>query len=525
MAEPAWALRAQRTRKRRKRSRSATLFWPQRNPIVADRLRRFLPGWLAVRFLGPLWQLLALLQTPNIARATRRARATLDGIPTSELERWPWPAASRYSGASTIHPAITSQLVLRYAGHIIAVGVVMLVVFASDASSWAGEMRLDVGQARTVRLADVDPVVRWALPSNTQLGHEELAQPVVRAPQPQFDPAFVATHEVVEGETLGELASRYRVSVASLFWANDLERGDVLAAGQEMRIPRLSGVPHVIQPGETLESLAEAFQVSASAIILMRSNGIREDMPLPEGREIFVPGGTQPYPAEILTRYGDEQGIAALAAVAAGVVREPDTNLRTGPGRAYPRVGYLDAGRRLKLIARHGDWAKVESGDSGAGWVRADLLGLSEARFNNLPETNDFPPPPPFWVWPTRGEITSRFGWRSMPYRSFHDGLDIANAAGTRIYAARAGHVIEAGWCSGFGYCVKLDHGDGVVTIYGHMLKKPPVAVGESVDVGALIGYMGSTYDRSGGGYSTGVHLHFTVKVNGKAVNPLKFLP
>jgi murein DD-endopeptidase MepM/ murein hydrolase activator NlpD len=150
---------------------------------------------------------------------------------------------------------------------------------------------------------------------------------------------------------------------------------------------------------------------------------------------------------------------------------------------------------------------------------------LSEARFNDLPATNDFPPPPPHWVWPTRGEITSRFGWRSAPFRSFHDGLDIANAAGTRIYAARAGRVIEAGWCSGFGYCVKLDHGDGVVTIYGHMLKKPPVVVGEAVDVGALIGYMGSTYDRSGGGYSTGVHLHFTVKVNGKAVNPLKFLP
>ncbi|HET9222555.1 MAG TPA: M23 family metallopeptidase, partial [Roseiflexaceae bacterium] len=171
------------------------------------------------------------------------------------------------------------------------------------------------------------------------------------------------------------------------------------------------------------------------------------------------------------------------------------------------------------------DWAKVESGDSGIGWVRADLLGLSDARFNDLPETNDFPPPPPFWVWPTRGEMTSGFGWRRMPYRSFHDGLDIANAAGTRIYAARAGRVIEAGWCSGFGYCVKLDHGEGVVTIYGHMLKKPPVSAGESVDVGALIGYMGSTYDRSGGGYSTGVHLHFTVKVNGKAVNPLKFLP
>ncbi len=57
------------------------------------------------------------------------------------------------------------------------------------------------------------------------------------------------------------------------------------------------------------------------------------------------------------------------------------------------------------------------------------------------------------------------------------------------------------------------------------MLKKPPEGAGTTVEVGDLIGYMGSTFDRSGGGFSTGVHLHFTVKVNGKAVNPLKYLP
>jgi murein DD-endopeptidase MepM/ murein hydrolase activator NlpD len=507
------------------RSRGTKLFRLQPNPIVVERLRRRLPSWLVGRFFAPLWQLLTLTQTRDTIRAARGARAILDGISAPELEGWPRPADLRHARVRAAQSATRSQLALRYAAHLIAVGIVTSVVLVSDASSWAGEMHLGAELSPASHLEQADPVVRWALPSSTRVNRQELVQPSVRAPQPQFEPAFVATHELVEGETLGALAIRYRVSVASLFWANDLERGDVLAAGQEMRIPRLSGVPHVIQPGETLESLAKVFQVAPSAIVLLASNGVREDTPLPEGREIFIPGGVQPYPAEVLARYGDERGIAAMAAVAAGIVREADTNLRIGPGRAYPRVGYLDAGRRLKLIARHGDWAKVESGDSGIGWVRADLLGLSEARFNNLPETNDFPPPPPVWVWPTRGEITSPFGWRSAPYRSFHDGLDIANAAGTRIYAARAGHVIEAGWCSGFGYCVKIDHGEGIVTIYGHMLKKPPVAAGENVDVGVLIGYMGSTYDRSGGGYSTGVHLHFTVKVNGKAVNPLKFLP
>ena len=370
-----------------------------------------------------------------------------------------------------------------------------------------------------------DPRVRRVAPSAMGGNDNDLALPPVRAPQPELLPAFVESHVLAEGETLGAVAERYKVSVASLFWANNLQSGDVLAAGQELRIPRRSGIPHIIQQGETLDSIARMYGVSPMAIVLFKANGVSAHRPLPVGREIFIPDGTLPYPAEFLARYGGEQGIAAMSAVAAGVVQESDTNLRTGPGRGYPRLGYLAAGRRLKLIARYGEWVKVDAGSSGVGWVRADLLGLSEATLAGLEETTDFPPLPARWVWPTAGEITSPFGWRTRPYRSFHDGIDIANGAWTRIVAARRGRVIEAGWCSGFGYCVKIDHGEGISTIYGHLIKRPPVAVGDFVEAGDLIGYMGSTYDRSGGGYSTGVHLHFTVKVNGKAVDPLKFLP
>jgi murein DD-endopeptidase MepM/ murein hydrolase activator NlpD len=61
--------------------------------------------------------------------------------------------------------------------------------------------------------------------------------------------------------------------------------------------------------------------------------------------------------------------------------------------------------------------------------------------------------------------------------------------------------------------------------VYGHLLKKPPVRPGDVVDMGDFIGLMGSSYDAAGGGYSTGVHLHFTIKVGGKAVDPMKYLP
>jgi murein DD-endopeptidase MepM/ murein hydrolase activator NlpD len=460
------------------------------------------------------------------------ARSVLDGRPDQAglSQHWTPPAVgarhSRRRFEQTRSATATTMISLRYAAHMVVVALVAIVLFSAGASTWAGVMRLDpVAPTPATSLENADQAVGWAPPSGVGANDDTPAQPALRNPQPQFEPVFVATHELAEGETLGQLASRYRVNAASLFWANDLDRGDILAAGQAFRIPRIDGLPHVIQPDETLESIAALFHVTPQAIMLLGANGLSKDQPLPVGREIFIPGGTRPYPAEILARYGNNQGVAAMTAVAAGVVQESDTNLRTGPGRGYPRVGYLDAGHRLKLVARYNDWVKVDTGAAGAGWVRADLLGLPDATLSALPETNDFPPLPLRWMWPTRGSITSPFGWRRAPFRSFHDGLDIANAAGTRIYAARAGQVIEAGWCSGFGYCVKIDHGEGVTTIYGHMLKKPPVRVDDAVEAGDLIGFMGSTFDRSGGGYSTGVHLHFTVKVNGKAVNPLKFLP
>jgi murein DD-endopeptidase MepM/ murein hydrolase activator NlpD len=213
--------------------------------------------------------------------------------------------------------------------------------------------------------------------------------------------------------------------------------------------------------------------------------------------------------------------LAARTAEPAGVIVADETNLRDGPGTDYSRQVQLDRGRQVALRARHDDWLQVEIAGS-LGWVRADLLQIADGLVDSLPVTDDFPPPPPRWVWPARGALSSTFGSR---WGGFHNGIDIANRAWTTIVAARSGQVSEAGWCSGYGYCVKISHGGGVETIYGHMVAKPSVSAGEQVSAGQLIGYMGSTYDRAGGGYSTGVHLHFTVLINGRAVNPLNILP
>lgn len=129
------------------------------------------------------------------------------------------------------------------------------------------------------------------------------------------------------------------------------------------------------------------------------------------------------------------------------------------------------------------------------------------------------------WIWPTLGTLTSGFGTRELNGTNFHNGVDIANSADTPIGAARDGTVVEAGWCEGYGYCVKLTHDGGFSSEYGHLAGQPLVQVGQTVRAGTIIGIMGTTYDPEHGGYSTGVHLHFTLKHKGQAVDPLRYLP
>ncbi|MGQ9872527.1 peptidoglycan DD-metalloendopeptidase family protein [Leptodesmis sp.] len=121
------------------------------------------------------------------------------------------------------------------------------------------------------------------------------------------------------------------------------------------------------------------------------------------------------------------------------------------------------------------------------------------------------------YIWPTRGVLTSGFGWR---WGRMHKGIDIAGPVGTPIMAAADGVVVTAGWNSGgYGYLVEIQHPDGSLTLYAHN-SRILVQVGQQVSQGQQIAEMGST------GYSTGPHLHFEVHPNGRgAVNPMAFLP
>ena len=138
---------------------------------------------------------------------------------------------------------------------------------------------------------------------------------------------------------------------------------------------------------------------------------------------------------------------------------------------------------------------------------------------NSLAEKNERLAATPS-IWPTNGEVTSRFGWRSSPWgwgSSWHPGIDIANDIGTSIQAAADGVITSSGWYGGYGKMIEIDHGNGIVTIYGHN-SELLVSVGQRVKKGQAIASMGNT------GISTGPHLHYEVRVNGSAVNPASFL-
>jgi murein DD-endopeptidase MepM/ murein hydrolase activator NlpD len=117
-------------------------------------------------------------------------------------------------------------------------------------------------------------------------------------------------------------------------------------------------------------------------------------------------------------------------------------------------------------------------------------------------------------IWPVNGPITSPFGPR---WGSFHSGIDIGVPTGTPIHAAAAGDVIYCGWESGYGNLVVLDNGGNLATAYAHQ-SAIAVTCGQHVDQGQVIGYVGCT------GHCFGPHLHFEVRINGQAVDPLGYL-
>ncbi len=123
--------------------------------------------------------------------------------------------------------------------------------------------------------------------------------------------------------------------------------------------------------------------------------------------------------------------------------------------------------------------------------------------------------------YPANYAINSAFGYRGDPIRrgrvEFHPGIDFKGRRGDAVKSTADGKVVIAGWFQGYGQCVKIKHKNNLETLYGH-LSKVNVKVGQTVNTGQVVGNVGST------GHSTGNHLHYEVRKNGKPINPKSFL-
>lgn len=220
---------------------------------------------------------------------------------------------------------------------------------------------------------------------------------------------------------------------------------------------------------------------------------------VPEATELARVEARQLAYVERLTRYADSR--SARAAIAIRKLGLDPTAMTRDSDRAA-------MGGPLELLA---------TAKNGSIDPRFERLGLSLGRMSALERGLQGIPQ----VLPAAIEsISSGFGYRRDPFNgggAMHSGLDFRGPTGAPIYAAAKGKVTYAGRQNGYGNVVEITHGNGLMTRYAHM-SRFVAKVGHNVTAGAIIGAIGST------GRSTGPHLHFEVRINDRAVNPLPFL-
>lgn len=191
----------------------------------------------------------------------------------------------------------------------------------------------------------------------------------------------------------------------------------------------------------------------------------------------------------------------------------PSTLAPEGQGGGSPLPTEAGASNAAALFDRLDEEAVVLAADAE---VRANSLDSLLVELEDKRERLVSMPS----IWPSKGWLTSTFGIRVSPFtgrRQRHNGIDIAAAAGTPIFAPARGRVIFVGRKGPLGNALVIDHGFGVKTVYGHT-REILVATGDTVERGDRVALIGSS------GRSTGPHLHYVIEVRGKPRNPLDYI-
>jgi murein DD-endopeptidase MepM/ murein hydrolase activator NlpD len=223
--------------------------------------------------------------------------------------------------------------------------------------------------------------------------------------------------------------------------------------------------------------------------------------------------GARDHMSELRARTGKTK--ARVAAITR-VVRIRTEQQRALKNQLISQQQGLSAARRQKHVALKAARADAREHAAHAAALQAQSAALA-AQIRSAQATvtysSDSTPSSSGLVWPVSGPVVSPFGWR---WGRMHEGIDIGAGYGTPIVAAASGVVIYAGWMGGYGNLIIVDHGGGMATAYAH---QSSFAVGGGpVSQGQTLGYVGCT------GHCFGPHLHFEVRINGSAVDPLGYL-
>lgn len=235
--------------------------------------------------------------------------------------------------------------------------------------------------------------------------------------------------------------------------------GSTKVAGPKTAAPKSAPKPvvctHTVRSGESISRIAIRYGISRAALI--KANQVVNPHALRSGQRLSVPDCRPPVQATVGESLGTEPA-------ANGILVK-----RVGPRRILTSL----------------------------------VLGEPDFQGEGIP-----------LIWPVEGPVISTFGQRS---RGWHAGIDIKAALGSEIYAAAPGTVVYSGWIRSYGQVIKIQHGNGFITLYAHN-QNNLVEVGEDVEAAQLIATVGRS------GHATGPHVHFEVRRDGKAYNPLHLL-
>ncbi|MEL6353286.1 MAG: peptidoglycan DD-metalloendopeptidase family protein [Cyanobacteria bacterium J06627_28] len=364
-------------------------------------------------------------------------------------------------------------------------------------------------------------------------------EPVVTA---YAAPPEFSNYQIQAGDTLASIASSMGTTTQDIIVANGLTNPDIILTGSILRVPSMAASgqpiggaePVVVQEssigttsGQRLAYLQSTAARPHAARLL---DGIRRaETPAAEQELVAAAENVDPYVVNLLEEVEEIREtsvqVSEVSADEMASATEGSSLLDRAAERGFAR-------REAAEVAIAPDTSTLEANSEllAAAPLSPDAYlpaqGPSQAQVVSpdmpiLPEANEFLPEAPEYfdgyVWPTRGTVTSGYGYR---WGRMHRGVDVAGPVGTPVVAAGMGVVEQAGWNSGgYGNLVEIRHPDGSLTRYAHN-NRLNVSTGQTVRQGQQIAEMGST------GYSTGPHLHFEIHISGQgAVNPVAYLP